>query len=129
MSFEWDEFKQTGEWITFKEIGDTAIGDIVSIRTGEDFNGKACPELIIKQDDGEHRTITAGQVMLKSELAEQAPQVGDRIRIVYSGNGEGKPGKAPAKLFDVAIRAKDPSSVPPPAPVAAANPAPEEAPF
>lgn len=118
--FPWDQYKQTGDWITFHEPGDHIVGDITAIRAGTDFNGNPCPELIIRDDDGEERTLTAGQVMLKSALAEQAPAVGDRIRIVYTGHGEGKPGKAPPKLFDVALKPKDPSAVPPPAqPVAA----------
>ena len=115
-NFNWDEFKQTGDWVTFKDVGDTAIGDITAIRAGQDFNGNPCPELVIKMDDGVERTVTASQVMLKSALAEQAPQVGDRIRIVYSGVGDAKPGKAPAKLFDVALQAKSANPTPAPAP-------------
>jgi hypothetical protein len=129
MSYDWDQHKQTGDWITFDSVGDQIIGEIIAIRTGKDFNQNPCPELVIRTDDGDEKTLTAGQVRLKSELAAQAPQVGDRIRIVYSGVGESKPGKAPAKLFDVAVRAKDPNATP--VPVAAA-PAPvpaDEVPF
>lgn len=104
MSYDWDQHKQTGDWITFDNVGDTVIGDVIAIRTGKDFSGNPCPELVLKMDDGSEKTLTAGQVRLKSELAEQAPQVGDRIRIVYSGVGDAKPGKAPAKLFDVAVK-------------------------
>lgn len=104
MSYDWDQHKRTGSWVTFENVGDTVIGDILAIRTGTDFAGNPCPELVLRLDDGEEKTLTAGQVMLKSELAAQAPQVGDRIRIVYSGVGEAKPGKAPAKLFDVAVK-------------------------
>jgi len=127
----WDQFKQTDGWITFKEVGDHVVGDILAIRSGSDFNGDPCPELIIRSDDGEERTLTAGQVMLKSELAAQAPQVGDRIRIVYSGVGDAKPGKAPAKMFDVAVKAKDPNATPPPAMAAqeTSNVSPDEIPF
>lgn len=104
MSYDWDQHKQTGDWITFDNVGDHVVGDIIAIRTGKDFSGNPCPELVIRTDDGDEKTLTAGQVRLKSALAEQAPQVGDRIRIVYSGVGDAKPGKAPAKLFDVAVK-------------------------
>jgi hypothetical protein len=123
MSYDWDQHKQTGDWITFDNVGDTVIGDIIAIRTGEDFNRNPCPELVIRTDDGAEKTLTAGQVRLKSELAAQAPQVGDRIRIVYSGVGDAKPGKAPAKLFEVAVKTGAGNTTPAPAPVL------EDAPF
>jgi len=62
------------------------------------------PLLTIRTDEGQERSVTAGQVLLKSALAEQAPQVGDRIFIQYSGIGEAKPGKAPPKQFKVAVQ-------------------------
>lgn len=102
--YNWDDYKSTGEWISFRDIGDQVIGDIIAIRTGTDFNGNPCPELILRTDDGEERTLTAGQTLLKSALAEQAPQVGDKIFIKYTGNTEAKPGKAPAKQFQVAVK-------------------------
>lgn len=102
-SYDWNEFKSTGAWITFTDVGDTFTGTVRAIRTGADFNGNPCPELIVADEAGEEWTITAGQVMLKSELAAQAPQVGDKIYIAFTGLGEAKPGKAPAKQFKVAV--------------------------
>lgn len=101
--FDWNAFAQNGDFVTFKEIGDNVVGDIVAIRVGKGFNGDPVPEMIIRTDDGAERTLTAGQTMLKSTLADVRPQVGQRIAIVYSGVGNAKPGQAPAKLFDVAI--------------------------
>ena len=104
MSYDWEPFEGgDGEFVSFKNVGDEVIGGITDIKTGRDFNGNPCPEIHITTDDGDERIVTAGQVMLKRALAEQAPQVGDRIKITYSGNGEAKPGKAPAKLFSVAV--------------------------
>jgi len=100
----WDEFTATGDWITFTNVGDKAVGTVKAVRRGEDFNGKPCPELIIDVDGEGEKTLTAGQVMLKSALAEKRPKAGDRIAITYSGVGDAKPGKAPAKLFDVAVK-------------------------
>jgi hypothetical protein len=74
------------------------------VRQGSDFNQNPCPELVLEQDDGEEITVTAGQVMLKRALAEKAPQTGDKIRITYSGVGDGRPGRAPAKLFTVDVK-------------------------
>jgi hypothetical protein len=102
--FEWNNYTQTGDWVQFKEVGDGVIGVIKAIREGQDFNQNPCPELIIETDDGEEKTLTAGQVMLKAALAEKAPQVGDKIRVVYSSIGVARPGKAPAKMFTVDVK-------------------------
>lgn len=100
----WDEFQTTGDWITFDNVGDKVVGTVKAVRRGKDFNGNPCPELIIDVDGEGEKTLTAGQVMLKSALAEKRPAAGDRIAITYSGVGDAKPGKAPAKLFDVAVK-------------------------
>lgn len=103
--FDWNNFKNTGEWITFNEVGDQVIGVVTAVRVGKDFNGNPCPELMIDlDDDGGEKILTAGQKILQSKLAEWAPQVGDRIWIMYSGVGDARPGKAPAKLFDVKVK-------------------------
>lgn len=102
--FDWNNYTQTGDFVSFKEVGDGVIGVIKAIREGKDFNSNPCPELILETDDGEEKTLTAGQVLLKTALAEKAPQVGDRVRIVYSGVGDARPGKAPAKVFTVDVK-------------------------
>lgn len=103
-NFNWDEFKQTGDWVRFDNVGDGIIGVIKALRQGTDFNNNPCPELVIETEDGDEKTVTAGQVLLKAALAEKQPQVGDKIRIVYSGVGDAKPGKAPAKQFTVDVK-------------------------
>lgn len=108
---DWDQYKKTGGYVSFKEVGDSVVGTIKSVRTGTDFNFNPCPELVLILDDGEERTLTAGQVMLSAALTEKRPQVGQKIRIVYSGIGEAKPGKAPAKLFTVDVKDGDPATV------------------
>lgn len=102
MGFDWDEYKSTSDWVTFDDVGDKVVGQILAIRPGKDFNGQPCPELVLRTDEGD-KTLTAGQKVLKALLADEQPQVGDRIAIVYSGIGDAKPGKAPAKLFDVSV--------------------------
>lgn len=109
MSYNWEEFVNNGDFVSFKEVGDKVVGIIKQIRTAKDFNGNPCPELVLDVD-GEEKTVTAGQVLLKAALAEKAPQVGDKIRIVYSGVGDAKPGRAPAKQFTVDVKAGGPVS-------------------
>lgn len=95
----------SGGYVTFSEVGDTVIGTIKLIREGTDFSGNVCPELLLEvSDEGEEKTLTAGQVMLKAALAEKRPQVGDRIKVTYSGTGDGRPGRQPPKLFTVDVK-------------------------
>jgi hypothetical protein len=106
MSFPYEKYTQSGDFIKFDEIGDQVVGVIKEVREGRDFNGNPCPELVLELDDGEEKTVTAGQVRLKMQLAEKAPQVGDKIRITYSGvSKDAKPGRAPAKEFTVDVKA------------------------
>jgi hypothetical protein len=103
-TFQWDKYAQNGEYATFNEVGDQIVGVVKVIREGRDFNGNPCPELVLELEDGDEKTVTAGQVMLKAALAEKAPKEGDRIRITYSGVGDARPGRAPAKLFTVDVK-------------------------
>lgn len=111
MSFDWEQFQETSEWFEFKEIGDSAVGEVITVRLGTDFNGASCPELVIRPEGGEARTLTAGQKVLRARLADLKPMPGDKIAIVYSGVGDAKPGKAPAKLFTVQVRRADGSLI------------------
>jgi hypothetical protein len=99
----WDDFKSTGSFVKFETPGDTITGDIIALRTGTDFNGNPCPELIIRTDDGEEHTLSAGQALLKSELASQAPQVGDKLFVKYTGEKKLSSGRT-AKDFQVAVK-------------------------
>jgi hypothetical protein len=106
MAFDYDPYAggSSGEFVKFENVGDNVIGIIKTVREGRDFNGNPCPELVLENDEGEERTLTAAQVLLKAALAEKQPQAGDRVRITYSGVGDAKPGKAPAKLFTVDVK-------------------------
>jgi hypothetical protein len=104
MPIDYSKYTQSGDYARFANPGDQVVGVIKEAREGHDFNGNPCPELVLEQDDGSEITVTAGQVMLKQALAEQRPGEGDRVRITYSGVGDAKPGKAPAKLFTVEVK-------------------------
>lgn len=103
MPFEYGKYANSGSFVKFDEIGDSVEGEVVLVQEGQDFNGNPCPELIIETPGAGTKTVTAGQAMLKVALAEKQPQKGDRVRITYSGHGEGKPGRAPSKLFEVVV--------------------------
>ena len=105
MSFDYNQYNETGDYFKFEEVGDQIVGVIKTVREGRTFNGDPCPELVLELEDGDEKTITASQVLLKAALAESAPQVGDKVRITYSGIGEAKPGKAPPKQFTVDVKA------------------------
>lgn len=104
MTFDYGNYANTSEYVKFENVGDQVIGIVKLVREGRDFKGNPCPELVLELEDGEETTVTAGQVMLKSALAEKRPNVGDRVRITYSGVGDAQPGKAPAKLFTVDVK-------------------------
>ena len=103
-AFDYSKYAGSGEYFKFEEVGDQIVGVIKEVREGRTFNNDPCPELILEDDEGEERTVTASQVLLKAALAEKAPQKGDKIRITYSGVGEAKPGKAPPKEFTVDVK-------------------------
>ena len=107
-TIDWDEFSQ-GEIpavrVKFEKIGDRAVGVVTNIRI-TDFGGKGerTPELWIKQEDGNEVSMTASQVMLQRALASARPSVGDKIAIVYTGDGAStRAGMSPPKLFDVKV--------------------------
>lgn len=105
VALNWSKYKSAegSRFFKFAEIGDSISGTILSIEEGTDFNQRPCPALIIETDEG-NKEVTAGQVMLQAALAEKEPEEGDFITITYYANGEGKPGKAPAKLFKVDVK-------------------------
>lgn len=101
--FNYDAFASNGDHVKWTNVGDTVAGEVLAVRVGKDFNGNDCPELVIVTDNGE-AIVTAGQKVLQNRLADVKPRVGERVAITYSAVGEAKPGKAPAKLFTVAVR-------------------------
>lgn len=105
MAFDYTKYASgTGEYVKFENVGDQVIGVVKQVREGRTFNGNPCPELVLEDESGEERTVTAGQVMLRAALAEKQPQPGDKVRITYSGVGDAKPGQAPPKLFTVDVK-------------------------
>jgi hypothetical protein len=106
--FPWADHKPSTDFpenFKFKVPGNKIAGRIVRIETTT-FNGRSdpMPELILETANGE-RSVVATQTMLRSDLADQAPQVGGEITITYTRDGESsRAGFSPPKLFDLKVK-------------------------
>ncbi len=107
MGFDWDNYEQPDSggmsFARWDNIGDSLRGKIIDLRDGKGFNGEAVPEIEFQRDDGSIVVWTVGQRVAQRKLGEVRPQVGWEIEVRYAGDGEGKPGRAPAKLFEVEV--------------------------
>lgn len=116
----WDEpdLKTGGEFIKFDAVGETASGVITSIRVHRWDDGKVDPQIYLTTDDGEERTLTAGQVRLKAALTEARPNIGDHLKVTLT-QIEKRAGGKTLKHFEVAVTpaGQAPVSSPAPAPV------------
>lgn len=101
----WDdpELRAGGDFITFETVGDTAAGTVQAIRVKRWDDGKVSPEILLTTDDGEEKTLTAGQIKLKTLLAEQRPEVGDHITVKLTDIEKRSGGKT-LKHFSLDIR-------------------------
>jgi len=117
----WDspELKPDADYVKFEAIGDEVAGIIQAIRVHRWDDGSVSPKIQLLCDDGEERTLTAGQIKLKVALAEARPEPGDHIRIRLT-QVEKRAGGKTLKHFDVKVGAA-PSQ--PAAVVAKAEPA------
>lgn len=132
----WDdpELRAGGDFITFDAKGDNVSGTVQAIRVKRWDDGKVSPEILLVTDDGEEKTMTAGQVQLKAKLAELRPESGDHIVVTLSeiekrAGGKtlkhftvesGKAKAAPAPATPAAAPAAAPADGVDPAAVAAA---------
>ncbi len=116
----WDdpEIKTGGEFVKFETPGDTVSGTITAVRSHRFDDGKVAPQILIIDDRGEERTITAGQNQLKAKLVELRPGAGDHIKITFT-ESERRPGGKTLKHFDVEVRR---GGTPEPAPSLGAAP-------
>jgi len=122
-SIDWGEFQgSSGDWqkFRFETAGDSIVGEITEIRIATMADGVRMPALTIKTDDGTEWSLLASQIGLQRALSTHRPATGDTIAIVYTGDGDPKPGKSAPKLFDVQVKRGDETPAPAPAPAAAA---------
>lgn len=128
MTSIWDdpEIRVGGDFIKFENVGDRVSGTISAIRAHRFDDGKVAPQILLTTDDGEEKTVTAGQIRLKTALAEHRPEAGDHITILLS-EIEKRAGGKTLKHFDVQVRRANGSNAPA-TPAAAAMPAAAPAP-
>jgi hypothetical protein len=109
----WDdpEIKAGGEFVKFENVGDAVSGSVTAIRAHRFDDGKVVPQVLLVTDDGEERTMTAGQVQLKAKLAEQRPEAGDHIKVTLA-NIEKRAGGKTLKHFDVEVTRGNGSAAP-----------------
>ncbi len=102
----WDdpELRVGGEFVSFENVGDTVSGTLNAVRAHRfSPNEAAVPQLLLTTDDGEEKTVTAGQVRLKAELAAQRPEPGDHLKITLTDIEKRQGGKT-LKHFTVEVR-------------------------
>jgi hypothetical protein len=106
MSSIWDDPDVVGgsnEFVKFDKVGDSVSGKVDHIGRKVWDDGSVSPQLDLITDDGEARTLTAGQVRLKLALAEKRPEVGDHLRVELT-QIEKRAGGKTLKHFDVAVK-------------------------
>ena len=118
----WDDpdLRVGGEFVKFENVGDHVSGTITAVRAHRFDDGSVAPQVLLVDDNGEERTVTAGQIRLKTALAEQRPEAGDHIAITFT-EVEKRAGGKTLKHFDVKVsRGGAPASTAAPAPTVAA---------
>ena len=97
----WDDpdFAVGGDYIKFDTPGTEVVGTIRHIGRKVWDDGSVAPQLLLSVD-GEEKTLTASQTILKVKLNEVRPAVGDTIRVTYIGT-EPRPGGKTLKHFEV----------------------------
>jgi hypothetical protein len=108
----WDDpdLRTSSDYVSFEKIGDRVAGTIINIRAHKFDDGKVVPQLLLDVD-GEEKTVTAGQVRLKAELAEKRPNPGDAI-VIELTDIEKRAGGKTLKHFKVDIGAQAMASAP-----------------
>lgn len=117
----WDDpdLRVGGEFVKFENVGDTISGTVNAVRAHRFDDGSVAPQILLTTDGGEERTVTAGQVRLKAELATQRPEPGDHVTITHT-EVEKRSGGKTLKHFKVEVRH---GGAPAPAPTQAQAPA------
>ena len=127
----WDDpdLRVGGEFVKFENVGDTVSGTINAVRAHRFDDGSVAPQVLLTTDDGEERTVTAGQVRLKAELATQRPEPGDHVTITFT-EVEKRSGGKTLKHFKVEVtrggkpaQPATPAAAPAPAQQGAVDPA------
>lgn len=109
----WDdpEIKASGDFIKFENVGESVSGTVTAIRAHRFDDGKVVPQVLMVTDEGEEKTMTAGQVRLKAELAELRPEAGDHLKVTFR-ELEKRAGGKTMKHFDVVLTRANAAALP-----------------
>lgn len=101
----WDDadLKAGGDFVKFDRVGDKVAGTITGIRKHRFDDGSVAAQVFLTLDDGEEKTLTAGQVRLKALFAEKRPDVGDHITVTMT-QIEKRGGGKTLKHFDLEVK-------------------------
>jgi predicted metal-dependent phosphoesterase TrpH len=101
----WDdpELKSNGAFVSFDAVGDKVAGTITAIRRHKFDDGNVVPQILLTTDDGEDKTLTAGQIRLKAALVEKRPEAGDHLTVTLT-QIEKRGGGKTLKHFDVKVK-------------------------
>jgi hypothetical protein len=104
----WDdpELSSSGNFVKFDKVGDSVAGVVIAVKRHRFDDGNLVPQVELRCDDGEDRTLTAGQVRLKLALVEQRPDEGDHLTVTLT-QIEKRGGGKTLKHFDVKVRRGD----------------------
>lgn len=101
----WDdpELRSGGDFVKLDNVGDRVSGTVSAIRKHRWDDGSVAPQVFLVTDDGEEKTLTAGQVRLKALLAEKQPGAGDHITVVLT-DVEKRAGGKTLKHFSLDVK-------------------------
>ena len=106
--WEFEQLSTGGTYASFKNIGDEVVGRIeaFSLDGGTDFDGNACPMLVLATTDGIVK-ITGSQASLRRQFTELATRlaVGHGCRVTYDSDYQTKHGTS-GKSFAIAVTPK-----------------------
>lgn len=107
----WDnpDLKTAGDFIKLDAVGDSCSGVINAIRAHKWDDGKVDPQIMLTTDDGQDKSLTAGQIRLKALLTEQRPEAGDHITVTLTDIEKRAGGKTLKHFSLITKRAGDPT--------------------
>lgn len=80
------------------------VGSVPSDYADAEGNKPMCPVITVRTSDGELHRIVAYQSVLRRELTEQDPQIGQTLAVKYLGRKSSKDGKRSYANYGVATR-------------------------
>lgn len=80
------------------------VGSVPSDFADSEGNKPMCPVITVRTSDGQLHRIVGYQSVLRRELSEQDPQVGQTLAVKYLGRKSSKDGKRSYANYGVATR-------------------------